>query len=58
MCAGEGEVREQRGEEQGNSVGDPHGFWPLGSGSIIQRYGSGSGSESFHFLIKVLRGQK
>jgi hypothetical protein len=31
---------------------DPHVFGPLGSGSIIQKYGSGS----FPFLIKVLSG--
>jgi hypothetical protein len=38
------------------SVGDPdpHVFRPPGSGSIRQRYGSGS----FPFLIKVLRGLK
>ncbi len=37
---------------------DPHVFWPpkCGSGSISQRYGSGSGSGHFPFLIKVLRG--
>ncbi len=36
------------------SVGDPHPhvFGPPGSGSISQRYGSGS----FPFLIKVLSG--
>jgi hypothetical protein len=33
---------------------DPHVFGPPGSGSISQRYGSGSGS--FFFLIKVLSG--
>jgi hypothetical protein len=42
------------------SVGDPDAevFWPLGSesGSISQRYGSGSGS--FPFLKKVLSGLK
>jgi hypothetical protein len=42
-----------------NSVGnpdpqDPHVFGPPGSGSISQRYGSGS----FPFLIKVLNGLK
>jgi hypothetical protein len=35
---------------------DPHVFGPSGSGSISQRYGSGSGS--FPFLIKVLSGLK
>jgi hypothetical protein len=33
---------------------DPHVFGPPGSGSIRERYGSGS----FPFLIKVLRGLK
>jgi hypothetical protein len=33
-----------------------HVFGPPGSGSISQRYGSGSGS--FPFLIKMLRGLK
>jgi hypothetical protein len=33
---------------------DPHGFKPPGSGSISQRYGSGS----FPFLIKLLSGLK
>ncbi len=38
------------------SVGhsDPHVFRPPASGSISQRYGSGSGSGSFPFLIKGL----
>ncbi len=49
------------------SVGDPdpepdpqdlHVFWPSGSGSISQRYGSRSGSGSFPFLINVLSGLK
>ncbi len=35
---------------------DPHVFGPSGSGSISQRYGSGS--ESFPFLMKVLSGLK
>jgi hypothetical protein len=35
---------------------DTHVFWPSGSGSISQRYGSGSGS--FPFLINVLSGLK
>jgi hypothetical protein len=47
------------------SVGDPdpepdpqdsHVFGPPGSGSISQRYWSGSGSGSFPFLINVLSG--
>ncbi len=41
------------------SVGDPddsHVLGPPGSGSVIQKYGSGSGS--FTFLIKVLSGLK
>jgi hypothetical protein len=42
------------------SVGDPdldlHVCGPPGSGSICQRYGSGSGS--FPFLLKVLSGLK
>jgi hypothetical protein len=37
---------------------DPHVFGPPGSGSISQRYGSGSGSGTFPFLIKVLSGLK
>jgi hypothetical protein len=37
-----------------SSVRDPHDFGPPGSGSISQRYGSGYGSGSFPFLIKVL----
>jgi hypothetical protein len=42
------------------SVGDPdlHVFGPPGSGSLSQRYGSGSSSGSFPFLIKVLSGLK
>ncbi len=41
------------------SVGDPdpHVFGPPGSGSISQRYGSGSGYGSFPFL-NVLSGLK
>ncbi len=35
---------------------DPHVFGPHGSGSISQRYGSGSGSSLF--LINVLSGLK
>ncbi len=35
---------------------DPHVFRPPGSGSISQKYGSGSGS--FSFLINVLSGLK
>jgi hypothetical protein len=35
---------------------DPHGFRPPESGSISQRYGSGSGSSPF--LIKMLSGLK
>ncbi len=35
---------------------DPDDFWPPGSGSTSQMYGSGSGS--FPFLIKVLSGLK
>jgi hypothetical protein len=35
---------------------DPHVFGPPGSESISQRYGSGSGSRSFSFLISVLSG--
>jgi hypothetical protein len=44
----------------GKSVGDPdpHVFGPSGSGSIIQRYGFGSGSRSFSFLKNVLSGVK
>jgi hypothetical protein len=40
------------------SIGDldPHVFGP--SGSISQRYESGSGSGAFPFLIKVLTGLK
>ncbi len=34
---------------------DPHVFGPPGSGSISQRYGSGSRSGSFPFLIDVVR---
>ncbi len=35
---------------------DPYVFGPAGSGSVSQRYGSGSGS--FPFLIKLLSGLK
>jgi hypothetical protein len=43
-----------------DSVGDPdmQVFGPPGSGSISQRYGSGLGSGSFPFLIKVFSGLK
>jgi hypothetical protein len=41
-----------------SSVGSPGVSGPLGSGSISQMYGSGSGSGSFPFLIKVLSGLK
>jgi hypothetical protein len=34
---------------------DPHVFGPPGSGSISQRYGSGSGSRSFPFLKYCLK---
>ncbi len=34
---------------------DPHVFGPPGSGSISQRYGSGSGSESFYHHAKIVR---
>ncbi len=35
---------------------DPHVFGPSGSGTVRQRYGSGSGY--FPFLIKMFRGLK
>ncbi len=34
---------------------DPHFFGPPGCGSISQRYGSGSGSESFYQQAKKVR---
>jgi hypothetical protein len=34
---------------------DPHVFGPLGSGSIIQRYGTGSRSGSFYLEAKLVR---
>jgi hypothetical protein len=34
---------------------DPHVFGPLGSGSISQKYGLGSGSGSFHHSAKIVR---
>ncbi len=34
---------------------DPYVFGPPGSGSIIQRYGSGSGSGSFYHQAKIVR---
>jgi hypothetical protein len=34
---------------------DPRVFWPPGSGSTSQRYGSGSVSGSFYHLEKILR---
>jgi hypothetical protein len=34
---------------------DPHVFGPPGSGSISQRYGSGSGSGSFNHHAKIVR---
>jgi hypothetical protein len=38
---------------------DPHVFWVAGSGSISQRYGSGSGSFPFQaFFLNVLSGLK
>jgi hypothetical protein len=37
---------------------DPHVVGPPGSGSAVQRYGSGSSSGSFPFLIKVLSSLK
>ncbi len=54
-------VREEAAKlkfDRKSSVGDPnpHLFGPPGFGSIIPRYGSGSGS--FPFLIKVLSGLK
>jgi hypothetical protein len=43
----------------GGSVADPNPdqdvFWPPGSGSISQRYGSGSGSGSFYHHAKIVR---
>jgi hypothetical protein len=33
---------------------DPHVFWPPGSGSIIQVYGSGSGSGILTFSHKCI----
>jgi hypothetical protein len=43
-----------------SSVGDPdpHVLRPPRSGSISQRYGTGFGSESFPFLLKMLSGTK
>ncbi len=35
---------------------DPHVFGPPGSGSISQRYGSGSGSGSFYHQANCLAG--
>ncbi len=37
------------------SVPDPHVCGPAGSGSISQRYGSGSGSGSFYNKAKIVR---
>jgi hypothetical protein len=34
---------------------DPRVFWPPGSGSTSQRYGSGSGSGSFYHHAKIIR---
>jgi hypothetical protein len=56
---GMGDREGYRTDRVGGSVGDPdpqdpHVFGPPGSGSISQRYGSGS----FPFLIKVLIGLK
>jgi hypothetical protein len=34
---------------------DPRFFWPPGSGSTSQRYGSGSGSRSFYHHAKLIR---
>ncbi len=34
---------------------DPRVFWPPGSGSTSQRYGSGSGSGSFYHHVKIIR---
>jgi hypothetical protein len=47
-------------EGRPNRVGDPdlHGFGPPRSASISQRYGYGSGTGSFPFLIKMLSGLK
>jgi hypothetical protein len=60
---GMGDREGYRTDRVGDSIGDPdpdlnypHVFGPRGSGSISQRYGSGSGS--FPFLLKVLIGLK
>jgi hypothetical protein len=45
-----------RSHSAASSVGDAHVFGPPRSGSISQRYGSGSGS--FPILINVLSGLK
>jgi hypothetical protein len=37
-----------------SDVPDPHVFGPSGSGSISQRYGSGSGFGSFFHLAKIV----
>ncbi len=64
MGGGGGRRTGERAEQvQAHSVGssvvdpdpqDPHVFGPPGSGSISQRYGSGS----FSFLVNVLSGLK
>jgi hypothetical protein len=48
------------GSESGSESTGAICFWAFGSGSISQRYGSGSksGSGSIPFLTKVLRGLK
>jgi hypothetical protein len=37
-----------------SSVPDPKVFGPSGSGSVSQRYGSGSGSKSFYHQAKKI----
>jgi hypothetical protein len=48
-------IRNLSQDIQESSVADPHDFGPPGYGSISQRYGSGSGSESFCPASQVKR---
>jgi hypothetical protein len=48
-------IRNLSQDIQESSVAEPHDFVPPGSGSISQRYGSGSGSRSFYHHAKLVK---
>jgi serine/threonine protein kinase len=49
------DIEDQIRQEDAVGINPLNQCWESGSGSISQKYGSGSGSRSFFFLINVLQ---